>query len=65
MRIRNNFLISQSEKLASSIHKTVFSNQKKENYDQEEKQTGINGEGVVFDVDANGQLAKVQEGVAP
>ena len=29
MRIRNNFLISQSEKLASSIHKTVFSNQKK------------------------------------
>ena len=29
MRIRNNFLISLTEKLASSIHKTVFSNQKR------------------------------------
>ena len=42
------------EKLASSIHKTVFSNQKKQNYEQEEKQTSISVEGVVFDADANG-----------
>ena len=53
-RVQRAYVILSSEKLASSIHKTVFSNQKKENYDQEEKQTGINGEGVVFDVDANG-----------
>ena len=53
-RVQRACVLLLTEKLASSIHKTVFSNQKKENYDQEEKQTGINGERVVFDVDANG-----------
>jgi len=53
-RVQRAYVILSSEKLASSIHKTVFSNQKKQNYEQEEKKTSIRVERVVFDVDANG-----------
>jgi hypothetical protein len=48
------FVISQTESWPARSIKQFLVIKKKENYDQEEKQTGINGEGVVFDVDANG-----------